>query len=68
MAARNIKGELIIIHVASDIGDMEDEIYILDETGRAVWSNPDGKTRPGKVTETLKAEFERKPGEIEKDV
>jgi hypothetical protein len=65
---RNIEGELIIVPLTSGIGDMEGEIYTLNETGRAIWEKLDGKKSLREVTEALKTEFEAAPEEIEEDV
>ena len=35
VVAREIEGELIIVPLTSGIGDMEDELFTLNETGRA---------------------------------
>lgn len=68
VVAREIEGELIIVPLTTGIGDMEDEIYTLNETGRAIWAKLDGKKSLQEVAEALKSEFEAKPGEIEGDV
>jgi hypothetical protein len=68
VVAREIEGEFILVPLASGIGDMEDEIYTLNETGRAIWERLDGKRSLREVAEALKAEFEAQPGEIEEDI
>jgi hypothetical protein len=68
VVARDIEGELILVPVASGIGDMEDEIYTLNETGRAIWERLDGKRSLREMAKALKAEFESQPGEIEDDI
>jgi hypothetical protein len=67
LVARDIEGELIIIPLTSGIGDADDEIYTMNETGRAIWERLDGRSLRD-VAEALKGEFEAQPGEIEKDV
>jgi hypothetical protein len=67
LVARDIEGELIIIPLTSGIGDADDEIYTMNETGRAIWERLDGHSLRD-VAEALKGEFEASPGEIEKDV
>ncbi len=67
VVARDIEGELIIVPLTAGIGDMEDEIYTLNETGRAIWERLDGRSLQ-EVAEALKAEYEAKPGEVERDV
>lgn len=68
VVAREIEGEFILVPLASGIGDMEDEIYTLNETGRAIWDKLDGKKSLREVAEALATEFEAQPGEIEEDV
>jgi hypothetical protein len=67
IVARDIEGELILVPIASGIGDMEDDIYTLNETGRAIWAKLDGRTL-FQVTQALRDEFEAPSGEIEGDV
>jgi hypothetical protein len=67
VVARDIEGELILVPIASGIGDMEDEIYTLNDTGRAIWTKLDGCTL-GQLARTLRGEFEAPAGEIEADV
>jgi hypothetical protein len=68
LVCREIEGELIIVPLVTGIGDMEDELFTLNETGRAVWVKLDGKKSLKTVAEELSAEFEAPPGEIERDV
>lgn len=68
VVAREIEGEFILVPLASGIGDMEDEIYTLNETGRAIWERLDGKRSLREVAEALKADFQAQPGEIEEDI
>jgi hypothetical protein len=68
VVAREIMGEFILIPITSGIGDMEDEIYTLNETGRAIWSKLDGKKRLKEVAADLRDEFDDPSGEIDQDV
>jgi hypothetical protein len=68
VVAREIEGELIIIPITSGIGDLEDELYTVNPTGRLVWAKLDGKRDLGAVAAELVAEHTASPGEIEKDV
>jgi hypothetical protein len=68
IVARNIEGELIIVPLVSGIGDMEDELYTLNETGKAIWDRLDGKKKLKDVLAELSAEFEAPAGEIEIDL
>ena len=50
------------------MGDIEDELFTLNETGRSIWEKLDGKRSLKDVAEELSVEFEASPGEIEMDV
>ena len=47
VVARKIEGEFIIVPLTAGIGDMEDDLFSLDEVGLAIWERLDGKTGPG---------------------
>jgi hypothetical protein len=68
IVVREIEGELIIVPLTSGIGDMEDELFTLNETGRAIWKKLDGRKTMEDIVGELRAEFEASPGEIERDV
>lgn len=68
VVARDIEGELIIVPLTAGIGDMEDEIYTLNPTGRAIWERLNGQRHLQDVVVELSSEFEGEPGEIEQDV
>lgn len=68
VVAREIEGELIIVPLVAGIGDTDDELYTLNETGKAIWSRLDGEKSLRAVVEELSKEFSASPGEIEKDV
>lgn len=68
VVSREIMGELMIVPLASGIGDMEDEIYTLNETGRHIWERLDGNLSLGEIARALVAEYDAPEGEIERDV
>ena len=68
VVAREIQGEFIIIPITSGIGDLEDEIFTLNETGRAIWDKIDSKRSLKEVADCLSSEFCVSGDEIEKDV
>jgi hypothetical protein len=68
VVAREIEGDIIIVPLAAGVGDMEDTLYTLNETGRAIWDLLDGKRNLKAVVEALSAEYEAPPGELERDV
>ena len=58
IVAREIEGEIIIVPLVAGIGDMEDDLYTLNETGHAVWKRLDGKKTLDEVAADLSEEFE----------
>ena len=68
IVAREIEGEIVIVPLVSGIGDMEDELYTLNEAGRAVWRRLDGTKPLREVARELAAEFDATAGVIEQDV
>jgi len=68
VVAREIEGELIIIPLVAGIGDMEDELYTLNDTGKAIWNLLDGQATLDEIISALAQEFDAPPGEIEQDV
>jgi len=68
IVAREIEGELIIVPLVAGIGDMEDELYTLNATGKAIWERLDGRKSLKTLADELAAEFQAPPGDIVKDV
>lgn len=68
IVAREIDGEIIIVPIVSGIGDLEDELFSLNETGKAIWHKLDGNKMLGDVVLELEKEFEAPTGVIKKDV
>jgi len=68
IVAREIEGELIIVPLVAGIGDMEDELFSLNDTGKGIWRKLDGKTSLAEVAKSLAAEYDTRPDEIERDV
>lgn len=68
IVAREIEGELIIIPLVSGIGDMDDELYTMNETGKAIWQKMDGKKTLKALADELLEEYEAPSGKIEQDI
>jgi hypothetical protein len=68
IVAREIEGEIIIVPLVAGIGDMEDELYTLNETGKAIWDRLDGQRSLRTIAAELSAEYDAPAGEIEDDV
>jgi hypothetical protein len=68
VVAREIEGEIIIVPLVAGIGDMEDELFTLNDTGKAIWVRLDGQKSLRNVAAELAAEFEAPEAELEADV
>jgi hypothetical protein len=68
IVAREVEGELIIIPLAAGIGDLEDELFTFNETGRAIWERLDGRSSLAQIAQELAVVFEAPAAEIEQDV
>lgn len=68
VVAREIEGEIILVPLVSGMGDMEDELYSLNETGRAIWRKLDGVKPVAEVVADLAAEYEADPEIVKRDV
>ncbi|HSA96511.1 MAG TPA: PqqD family protein [Acidobacteriota bacterium] len=68
VVVREIEGEIVIVPLTSGIGDLEDELFTLNETGRAIWSRLDGRRRLDAVVRELMAEYDAPENVIQEDV
>jgi hypothetical protein len=68
VVVREIEGEIIIVPLSGGLGDMEDALYSLNETGRSIWMRLDGQRSVSDIVSELTAEFEADHDEIEADV
>ena len=67
VVSREIEGELIIVPLAAGIGDMEDELYTLNETGQAIWKRLDGTMSLETIINELMDEFDASLDVVEND-
>jgi coenzyme PQQ biosynthesis protein PqqD len=68
VVVREIEGEIVIVPLASGIGDLEDELLTLNDTARAIWARLDGSRPLAAVVTELEAEFEAGAGVLREDV
>ncbi len=68
VVAREIEDEFIIVPLTAGIGDMEDALYSLNDTGRALWKMLDGEKDLKQVVDLLAKEFDSTAQEVEPDV
>ena len=68
VVSREIDGALIIVPLTSGVGDMEDDLFSMNETGTEIWNMLDGKKTVQGVVEALVRQYRAEPAEIEQDV
>ncbi|MCJ7443599.1 MAG: PqqD family protein [Methanotrichaceae archaeon] len=67
VVVRQIEDEMIIIPVASGIGNMEDELYTVNKNGKAIMKLLDGKNSLQDIVAELSEKYDAPPGELERD-
>jgi hypothetical protein len=68
VVSREIDGTLIIVPLTSGVGDMEDDLFSMNETGTKIWNMLDGKKTVQEIVEAMAQQYRAEPGEIEQDV
>jgi len=68
IVAREIEGRIVIVPLASGVGDAEDNLYSLSDTGKAVWERVDGESTLTQIAASMAEEFDASVQEIESDV
>jgi hypothetical protein len=68
VVAREIDGMLIIVPLTSGVGDMEDDLFSMNETGTAIWNMLDGRKTMKEIIAGLKKEYVAGPDEIARDI
>ncbi len=68
VVTRKIEDEFLLVPIAAGIGDMEDELYTLNQTGREIWE----RMAPGKsindLAKELADEYDATENEISDDI
>jgi Coenzyme PQQ synthesis protein D (PqqD) len=68
VVARQFEDEILIVPLTAGIGDLENELFTLNDTGRAIWLLLDGRRSLAEIAVSLAEEYEAPTGEIEQDV
>jgi len=68
VVAREIEGEIVIVPLVAGIGDADDELYTLNDTGKAIWQKLDGERTLADVVAALAQEFAASQAALEADV
>ena len=67
--ARDIEGEIVIVPLMSGIGDMDDDLYSLNETGKIIWKFLEDENLSIKeITEELSLVYDESYDTIETQV
>ena len=67
MVSREIAGEVILVPIRQNVGDLE-SIYTLNETAARAWSLIDGLHTVMDIQEAIVAEFEVEDNEAQQDL
>ena len=68
LVVREIDGQLLIVPIATGIGDLEDELYALNDTARFLWTRLDGRRTVADLADELAREYGVPRDEVEADV
>ena len=68
VVAREIEGDIVIVPLVAGIGDADDELFTLNDTGKAIWKQLDGERTLGDVAKVLAQEFEVPLSDLQADV
>jgi hypothetical protein len=68
IVAREIEGQLIIIPLVAGIGDVDDELYTLNDTGKDIWARLDGARTIEQIVKDLSSEFDASEDVLRTDV
>ena len=68
VVVREIEEEIIIVPIASGIGDMEDELYSMNLTGKAIMMKIDGRKSLEEIAKDLSETYDAPINEIKQDI
>ena len=68
IVAREIEGDIVIVPLVAGIGGDDDELFTLNDTGKAIWNQLDGKRTLGDVARAVAGDFDGPLTEIQADV
>jgi hypothetical protein len=68
VVSREIDGALIIVPLTSGVGDMEDDLFSMNESGTEIWKMLDGKRTLQEIVDVLARQYQAESEEIAQDV
>lgn len=66
--SRELDGDIILVPVVAGVGDLEKNIFSLNETGRRIWDKIDGARNLQTIITMLADEFSDDANTIQEDV
>lgn len=66
--SREIEGELIILPFQSGVGNIEDDMYTLNATGKTVWERLNGRDSLEEIIASVSREFDAPGQQIKNDI
>ena len=67
MVSREIAGEVILVPIRSNVGDLE-SIYTLNETASTAWALIDGSHTIGQIVDQIILEYDVDPDQAKSDM
>ena len=69
IVTRIIEGEIILVPLTAGVGENDDALFTLNQTGQAIWEHLDGRRSLSQVIDDLVSEYDQADaGVIEEDV
>ena len=68
VVARNIEGEMIIIPLTAGVGNLDEELYSLNEIGQVIWEKLDANKTLESIIQELAQEYSEPVETTRKDV
>lgn len=65
--SKKLEGQVMIVPLVSNVGNLEDDLFQLNETGTLVWELLDGKNRLRDIVDILSKSYDVPCHIIEKD-
>jgi sensor domain CHASE-containing protein len=65
--ARPLDNEMILVPIKKSSADLE-RFFVLNETGKVIWDQIDGKKSLLEIRQSLEEQFEVKPAQAEQDL
>lgn len=68
IVAREIEGELLIVPLVAGMGDVDDALFTLNDTGKAIWGRLDGRRSLKAIARELALEYDAAEDAILADI